>query len=341
MTKRRLISVAAACGLAVLWTLSACAEPAQPAAAATAPKAAPATPVFPPGSHIGLVPPPGMVASTTFPGFVDAAKNAAIVISVLPGGGYADMEKTLANDILQKQGITVEKREPIQVGIGSGDLIVGTQLAPDKKPYRKWLLLLQTKGFTVAITVQAPEDDKAYSDSVVRASLATLAEREAVPREEYLSLLPFKVGDFSGFHIANVIPGRALLLLDAPKIPHMVVTQGLPEYTFNGRLIVAAVPGNPRDPNQRADLARNAFNAIQGIRDTKVTMAEPVRIDNQEGFETVASAKEASTGANLMVVQWLMFGNTAFLQMVGISPADTWDSELARMRAVRDSVTFK
>ena len=37
-----------------------------PALSAGAPE-----PEFPPGSHIGLVPPPGMVPSKTFPGFVD------------------------------------------------------------------------------------------------------------------------------------------------------------------------------------------------------------------------------------------------------------------------------
>lgn len=303
--------------------------------------AAPSAPIFPPGSRIGLVPPPGMVLSKTFPGFVDSDVNAGIIISVFPSGAYEDMEKTLTDDALKKQGITLEKRQSLELNIGKGDLIVATQPGPDKTPYRKWLLLVPIGNFTAIVTVQAPEHAKAYSDAVVRAALATLALRTNVPQAEYLSLLPFTVGDFAGFQMANVMPGRALLLIDAPAYPHMVATQGLPEYEFDARAIIAAVPGAPSGTEERTNFARLAFGSIAGIKDVQMTMSEPVRIDDQEGFETVAHAKDAANGADLMVVQWLRFGSSESLQMVGISRADIWDRELSRLRTIRDSIAFK
>jgi hypothetical protein len=333
MTKGPLNSIAPRLGLAAVLALVLTAMPVR--------AAAPGAAVFPTGSHVGLVPPPGMTMSKTFPGFVDPNKNAGIIINTLPAGAYADMQKTLTDDALKKRGMTVEKRESLQLSIGKGELVVGTQLAPDKAPYRKWLLLVPTNGATVAVTVQAPAHDSAYSNSVVRAALNTLAMRPKVPDAEFLRLLPFTVGDFAGFHLGNIIPGRALLLLDAPKTPHLVATGALPEYEFNARVIINAAPGGPSDPHQRATLARDAFYTIEGIKDVQITMAEPVRIDNQEGFETVASAKDSGTGGDLMVIQWLRFGGGALLQMVGISRADIWDSELSRMRAMRDSVAFK
>ena len=63
------------------------------------------------------------------------------------------------------------------------------------------------------------------------------------------------------------------MLIDAPEYPHMIATNGLPEYEFNARFIVTAAPGGPKDPNQRANLARDAFNSIDGIKDKQVTMA--------------------------------------------------------------------
>jgi hypothetical protein len=303
--------------------------------------AAPATAVFPPGSRVGLVPPPGMVASKTFPGFMDPDKNAGIVIRVMPPNAYVGMKESLTDDTLKKQGFTVEKRETMQLAIGKADLVVGNELSPDKKPFRKWLLLLSTNDLTAAVSVQAPAGDSAYSDAVVRAALASLTLRDKVPDTDYLQLLPFKVGDTAGFRIGNVIPGRALLLIDAPEYPHMIATNGLPDYEFNARFIVTAAPGGPSDPNQRANLAHDAFNSIDGIKDKQVTMAEPVRIDGQEAFETVASAKDVSTGSKLMVVQWLRFGGGAFLQMIGVSRAKIWDKELPRLRIIRDGIAFK
>jgi hypothetical protein len=300
-----------------------------------------AEPVFPAGSHIGLVPPPGMVAAKTFPGFVDTDKKAAILVTALPAGAYGDVDKTLTADALKKQGITVEKRESLQLASGKAVLVVGTQVAPDKTPYRKWLLLADAHTLTAMVSVQVPEQSKAYSDAVLRAALNSLALRAKVPDSELLTMLPFTVGDMAGFHLANVIPGRALLLIDRPDYPHMVVTPDLPEYVYDARCTILAAPGGPTDKDGRSNFARAAFAAIGGIKDVQITMAEPVRLEQQDGFETVAHAKDAESGADLMVVQWLRFGNGSFVQMVGIARAAIWDSELARMRSMRASIELK
>jgi hypothetical protein len=131
------------------------------------------------------------------------------------------------------------------------------------------------------------------------------------------------------------------MLLDTPKDPHLVVTPGLPEFAFNARFIIAAVPNPPAGNEERADLARYAFNSIAGIKDIHLTMSEPIRMDNRQGFETVAQAKDTNTNGDIVVVQWLRFEGDHFLQMVGISRADVWSTELPRMRTMRDSVAMK
>jgi hypothetical protein len=333
MTSHSNIRSDCACvGFAALLALMAFATPA---------RAADPAPVFPSGSRLGLVPPPGMELSTTFNGFVDPEKNAGIVISALPAEAYGSMAKSMSDDALKKQGITIEKRQTMQLSIGRGDLIEGTQLSPEKKLFHKWLLLVPTNTMTAAVTVQVPDGDKAYSDSIVRAALASLSVRTKIPEAEYLNLLPFTIGDLAGFRIVNLIPGRAALLIDAPEYPHMVATDGLPAYEFNGRCIITAAPNAPTDADQRASLAHIAFNAIEGIKDIHVTMGEPVRIDGQEGFETVASAKDANSGANVMVIQWLRFEGGDVLEMTGISRAEIWDQELSRLRTMRASIAFR
>jgi hypothetical protein len=295
-------------------------------------------PVFPTGSHVGLVPPAGMTMAQTYPGFIDAAKNAGILIGMLPLEAYPDIEKTLADDALKKHGFTAEKRDTLQLSIGKGLLVVGTEVGPDKTKYRKWMLIAKTADLTALVTVQEPVESNAYSDAAVRASLATLVERETVPDAELLSLLPFTVGDLAGFKLANVIPGKALMLTDSPKDPH-APTQDTPE--FDARFIITAVPSAPTGSTERADLARYAFNSIAGIKDIHLTMSEPIRINNQQGFETVAQAKDANTNGDVMVMQWLRFDGGRFLQMVAISRANVWSTELPRLRTIRDSIVSK
>lgn len=298
-------------------------------------------PTFPAGSRVGLVPPDGMTPSKTFAGFEDRDKKAAILLSTLPGAAYGDMEKSLADDLLEKQGITVERREPMQIGAGKGILVVGTQTNAEKISIRKWMMIATVGGLTAVVIVQVPEHDSTYSDATVRAALATLTLRASVPDSEKLSLLPFTIGDLAGFHIKDVIPGRALMLVDTPEYPHMIVSKGLPEYDLDARFFVAAMPGGPSGDDDRGNFARFAFNTIGGIKDIHLTMSEPVRIDNQEAFETVAQAKDADAGNNVMVVQWLRFESGGFLQMVGIARTSVWPAELPRLRAIRDSTAFR
>ena len=298
--------------------------------------------IFPVGSRVGLVPPPGMVASKTFDGFADPAKDAAILIAVLPAEAYAQIEKVIESDALKKQGVTVDKREPMQLSFGKGILLVGRQVS-EKAHFKKWLLVASTNDLTAMVTIQVPDPDSAYSDRALRAALATLAVRAKVPEEEELSLLPFSVGDLAGFHVDDVLRGRAVMLRDAAAAADAGKETGKETNPrgFDARMLIAAVPGGPSEADQRADFARLMFNEIGGIRQVRITMSEPLRIGGQSGFQTMAEAQDARSGADVRVIQWLRFGGGGYLQMVGIGGADSWTTVLARLRTVRDSVELK
>jgi hypothetical protein len=374
MRNRRFRSITAGAGLAVLLLSLIVATPSRAA-----------EPAFPPGSRIGLVPPTGMVISEAFAGFADPEKNAAILIATLPAAAYSQLDKTLDTEELRKQGISLEKREPMRLDAGKGFLLTGRQVA-GKERYRKWLLVLASGDITALVSVQVPESDTAYPNNIVRTALATLAVRQKVPEQEQLGLLPFTVGDLAGFRVDAVLPGRALVLSaaaaetpkdtskeseEAPKEPKDAKdSKDAPKETskeaskapkeakdskeaakdsskeaaarsFDARLLIAAAPGGPAEADDRGSFARTSFAEIGGIRDVRITMSEPLRIGGQSGYQTMAEAKDARSGADLMVVQWLRFGSGGFLQMTGIARADAWTSTLSRLRAVRDSVQPK
>jgi hypothetical protein len=291
-----------------------------------------ADPIFPIASRVGLVPPAGMVVSKGFVGFEDVAKDSAILIAAQPPAAYPEIEKSLATDALKKNGITVDNREEMQFDFGKGILVVGKQAA-DKTRYRKWLLIAQAKDLTALVNVQIPEQETAYPDAAVRAALATLAVRATIPDAEKLSLLPFTVGDLAGLHIENVLPGRAVMLIDTPD--------GVPTNNLDTRMFVAAFDGGPTENDDHGQFARMTFGQIVGIKDVQITMSEPLRIGGQSGFQTMAQAKDMKTGEDIMVAQWLRFGTGGFMQMIGMAKAGVWSTELTRLRAVRDSIQPK
>jgi hypothetical protein len=295
-----------------------------------------ADPVFPTGSRVGMVPPDGMTPSETFEGFGDQQKNAAILITTLPADAYESLEKTGVPDSLRKEGFTIDRREPIELKDGKGFLITGTEIA-DKTRFRKWLLVAALADVTALVSVQVPEQDQAYSERALRSALATLTVRADVPDAERLSRLPFTVGELAGFRISDVMPGRAVMLIDARPGSE----QDSSGFTLNARLMAAAMPDGPVEPGERASFARMTFDSIVGIKDVHVQMAEPLRMGGQPGFQIVAQAKDANTGTDLMVAQWLRFGSGGYLEIVGMGRADVWNEEFPRLRAIRDSIDPK
>jgi hypothetical protein len=282
--------------------------------------------VYPLGSLVGMAPPPGLHASTSFPGFEDREKNVAILLGSLPIEAFAAFEKSDSFEGLKKLGATLEKRESLTLPVGKAMLVIGRQ---DKQS--TWMLVAATNDSTVMVTARIPDASRdAYPDSVIRAAFATLAVRPEVPLEEQLGLLPFKLATVAGFRVAGTLPGRGVLLTDVVSDPTSKVV--VPH------IIVAMMPGGPAEARDRDDTAREIFRGIPGLKDVHITASEPLRLGGQQGHEIMATAKDPTTGVDLTLVQWLRFGSGAYLQLVGVAPTPAWTAAYARFRAVRDGI---
>lgn len=288
---------------------------------------------YPPGSRIGLAPPPGLVPSKTFFGYEDPSNSVAMMLVALPPQAYADLDASVTAETLKRQGVTVESREALPLPSGKAFLVVGRQEVDNVK-IRKWILVASSPTLTGFVTVQMPETATAlYPDAAIRASLATLAFRAAVPVDEQLGLLPFKVSELSGFRIAGVIPGRAVMLSDAPA-----GAPGSPDSTNEPHIFAAIAAGGPAQSADRDTFAREVFATLPNIREIRVTTSEPLRMAGQQGHQILANAKDASGTSPLTVVQWLRFGGGGYMQIVGIARADAWKEAYPRFRSVRDGI---
>jgi len=282
--------------------------------------------VYPPGSRIGLVPPPGLHVSTSFPGFEDREKNVALLLGALPAEAYPEFERSDSADGLKKLGATLEKRETLMLPTGKALLVIGRQ-----EKQSTWMLVASTHDLTVMVTVRIPDTSKdAYPDSALRAAFASLAVRPEVPIEEQLGLLPFKLGALAGFKIGGVLPGRGVLLTDAaaPAASRAV----------EPHIIVAVMPGAPPEAGERDDLARQIFRGIPDLKEVRIAGSQPLRIGGQQGHEIMATAKDPASGADITIVQWLRFGGGGYLHLVGIAPTPVWTPAYARFRSVRDGI---
>ncbi len=301
------------------------------ASLARAPASA-AEPIFPLGSHIGFVPPPGFVTSKRFPGFENPDTRSSIVIATLPPQAYADLEASITAEALKKQGITEDKRETLTLAKGKALFVIGNEQENGQK-FRKWMLLGQLPEGVALVAVLVPEQAlKTYSDDVIRASLSTLAVRTVVPLDEQMALMPFKLTDLSGLRPIRVLGNAGVVL-----------TEGASDAPTPGSQPMFAVTvgqGGPEQASDRANFARSLFTGLGDVKDVHILSGDMLRLGggNLATHELQAEAKEAFTDTPMKLVQWVRFGSGTHIRMIGISRADQWSAAFPHFRAVRDGI---
>ena len=297
--------------------------------AALAVPAATAEAIFPTASRIGLVPPPGMTASASFPGFEDRESNAFIRLVALPGKAFAEIEKTLSVETLKKQGMTIEKREGFEMPSGKGILVVAQQSTGDTR-IRKWLLIAPLGEVTALASVEIPLSVTRYPTPAIRAALTSLTARPHVPAEEQLTQVPFKMAELSGFRLVRVVPGLALQLTDGAK--------DALEATEQPHLMISVAPGGPQKPGDREQFARLALGGLPAFKDLRLVSSDSMRLGGMAGHEMRAVGKDPQSGMDIEIVQWLRFGTGAYMRIVGFAPKENWAAAFTRFRAVRDGL---
>jgi hypothetical protein len=298
--------------------------------------------IFPVGSHIGMVPPPGMTPSATFPGFEDRDRKAAILLNQVPGHAYEQFLKAMSAGAINLPGVSNAKRELMLTDGGAAHLVVGDQEAEGVK-FRKWLMITRrniTDGdadlaFSFVVTAQVPEDaSEIYTEEMMRKALGTVALRALIPPEEILGHLPFRVTERAKFEGVRLLaPGRAIMLTEQ---------SGVRDIPSNEPLVMVSVgSGAPSQAGERASFAQNILRSIQGFENLRVISQEPMRIGGLPGYEIRLEGQSAGNNTDVVIVQCMRFGVGGFIRVVGISPKASWLDNFTRFRQVRDGINAR
>jgi hypothetical protein len=295
--------------------------------------AALAQPVFPPGSRIGLVPPPGMSASRNFQGFEDRAHGAALVVTELSAQTYAKVEKEFAPESMRAGGMEQISREVIAL-LGGEGLLVAARQSENGALARKWALLARTEDLTVIVIATLPEAARAaYPDTALRAALSSVTVRAKLSSDEMSAVLPYRLADLGGFRMLRATPDGTAVLTLGPNDTTLPVEQPY--------FLVAPRAAEPPQASERDLFAQRILMTFLNRPDVRIVSAEQVRFGGAQGHEIIAESIDDRSKDPLMIVQWLRFHAGGTLQMFGIARKDQWADVLPRMRALRDGFERK
>ena len=144
---------------------------------------------------------------------------------------------------------------------------------------RRYSMILPGGTFSGYVAVQVPENaSKIYTDEAMRQMFASAVIRKQVPVDEQLALMPFKISELGDFkNVRTLAPGSAVLLADGEENSQRrgrALHGDRPDRIGTG----AAGGSRPVCPAGR--------HHIPGVREARMTMSEPIRIDGMPGYET-------------------------------------------------------
>jgi hypothetical protein len=269
----------------------------------------------------------GLVPAKTFVGFETSDQGVKVLVAELPAEAYGEVMNAFKANPAGTGGI---KPESIETSAGLAYYTV--ENAKDAAgAVRRYSMILPGGTFSGYVAVQVPENaSKIYTDDAVRLMFASAAIRKEVPVEEQLGLMPFKITELGDFkNVRTLAPGAAVILGDADEVT------GFEAAPF---LVISVMGSAPAQPEDRGRFAQQAVTTIPGVRDARLTMSEPVRLDGMPGFETRIDATSGKDNTAVTVVQWLRFGGPSTLRIIGSAPRDQWSKAFPRFRAVRDGI---
>ena len=287
-----------------------------------------ADPVFPPGIRVGITPLLGLSRAKAFIGFETEDQGVRVLIAELPADAYSEVMNAFKANPAGAGGV---KPESIETGAGLAYYTV-ENARDGASNVRRYSMILPGGGtFSGYIAVQVPENaSKIFTDDAVRQMFASAVIRKEVPVEEQLGQMPFKVGELSSFkNVRTLAVGAAIVLADGDE------TRGFETAPF---MVVGIIGSAPTQPEDRGRFAQQAATTIPGVRDARITMSEPLRIDGMPGYETRIDAVSGKDNTPVTVVQWLRFGGQSSLRIIGSAPREDWTKAFPRFRAVRDGI---
>ncbi|WFU81390.1 hypothetical protein QA645_01145 [Bradyrhizobium sp. CIAT3101] len=297
---------------------------------ATALPALAADAVYPPGLRLGMVPLVGLNTAKTFPGFENEDGSVKVLVTELPPAAYGEVVSAFTANPAGNNGVKPDK---IETPAGLAYFTTESGKA-GTTPVKRYSMIVPGTGFSGYVAVQVPENaSKIYTDDAVRQMFATATTRKEVSADEQIGLMPFKITDLAGFKdVRTLVPGSSLILADGNE------SSGYESKPF---IILGLIGATPQQADDRARFAQEAALQIPGVRESRVTMSEPIRINGQPGFETRIDGVSGKDKTPVTVVQWIRFGGGTSLRIIASAPRDQWSDAFTRFRAVRDGIQPK
>jgi hypothetical protein len=277
------------------------------------------------GSRVRLTPPDEFLPSPRFPGYEQEATGSSIMITEMPGP-YSQMSVALSTPSeAAKKGMTLLKKQEVMVNGQSGLLLHFKQTASDIE-FLKWLVIFGTENEVVIVTATFPTTFENELSEIMRASILTTRwdKEKSVSPEEGAN---FSLSEKGEMRLAQRM-GNQLLYTKGAIFPSTDVDEPI--------FVAGQAMSNVRidDPEYYAKLRIQSTTSVTNI---EIESGSKVVVDNLEGYEIVANARDAKSGQPMVVYQTMLFEGQGYFLMQGLAGSQHKETYLPVFKQMSES----
>ncbi len=272
---------------------------------------------------LSIQPPEGFEKATTFHGVQQLQTEASIMISEIPGP-FSEVIQGFTSEQLEARGIRLLTKQWLIED--QKVLMQVSQKTSSRGHFRKWLLAFSDQqNKTKLVVATFPEDaSEKLSESLKKAVLSA----SLIPQSFAISTLPFSITPSSELVEVQEVQAAGkvrlfskdgVLKTPAPEDPLFIVAPSLGDVPIY-------------DPEA---FALHRLGQVSQLQTIEVEKIQAISINNQDGFEIIATAKDRQSQAPLRIYQAMLFpekgGYVVMIGMVGQDDPAQYMSEFQKM----------
>ncbi len=258
------------------------------------------------GTKVSLEAPEGFTRATQFPGFWHEPFGSSIMVTEFPAP-LAEISSGLSDPAQFKQkGMSLLNRQAIKVDGHSGFILKVKQSAFGIE-YLKWLLVFGDDKESVIVTAMFPSNfERELSETMKLSILTTTWDRKKdVSPTEGLNFTIEEKGELKlSRRMVNMLTFTKTGRFPSKDIDDPVFIVG--QSTARIQIV------NPEE-FAKARIAQTAT-----LTDLEIEQTTKVTLDQLQGYEIVATAKDKDTGQPMTVYQVILFEEQSYFLMQGL-----------------------
>jgi hypothetical protein len=277
------------------------------------------------GTRVTMIPPSGFTPSERFPGYSQESTGSWIMVTEFPAP-FVEISSSLSNpSALSQRGMVLLKREEVVVA-GHKGILAQVKQNLQETEYLKWLFVFGDEKESVLITAAFPKEQESQLSEVMKASIRTvrLSSQKTVSPTEGLN---FSIVEKGGLRLAKRMANMLLYTRDG-----IFASKDL-----NDPIFVVGQSFRDVDIDDAEAFVKARVRQTTEVSDVEIEQSNKVTIDNLQGYEVIAKAKDKQSGQPMVIYLAMLFEGNSYYLMQGLVSSQNGPSSLVVFKEMAGS----